>query len=125
MAIFLYHGFTKNIPREIEEAAMIDGCNEFQFFFKIVFPMLKPITATIVILNSLWIWNDFLLPMLMITNKDNYTLLLSTKMLFGQYSSDWSRILAILILALLPIMIVYVFMQKYIVKGVSDGAIKS
>jgi raffinose/stachyose/melibiose transport system permease protein len=125
MAIFLYHGFTKNIPREIEEAAMIDGCNEFQLFFKIVFPMLKPITATIVILNSLWIWNDFLLPMLMITNKDNYTLLLSTKMLFGQYSSDWSRILAILILALLPIMIVYVFMQKYIVKGVSDGAIKS
>ncbi len=125
MAIFLYHGFTKNIPREIEEAAMIDGCNEFKLFFKIVFPMLKPITATIVILNSLWIWNDFLLPMLMITNKDNYTLLLSTKMLFGQYSSDWSRILAILILALLPIMIVYVFMQKYIVKGVSDGAIKS
>jgi len=125
MAIFLYHGFTKNIPREIEEAAMIDGCNEFQLFFKIVFPMLKPITATIVILNALWIWNDFLLPMLMITNKDNYTLLLSTKMLFGQYSSDWSKILAILILALLPIMTVYVFMQKYIVKGVSDGAIKS
>lgn len=125
MAIFLYHGFTKNIPREIEEAAMIDGCNELQLFFKVVFPMLKPITATIVILNALWIWNDFLLPLLMITDKDKYTLLLSTKMLFGQYSSDWSRILAILILALLPVIIVYLFMQKYIVKGVSDGAIKS
>lgn len=125
MAIFLYHGFTKNISKEIEEAALIDGCNEFQKFIKVVFPMLQPITATIVILNALWIWNDFLLPMLMITDKDKYTLLLSTKMLFGQYNSDWSKILAILILALLPVIIVYVFMQKYIVKGVSEGAIKS
>lgn len=125
MAIFLYHGFTKNIPKEIEEAALIDGCNEFQLFFKVVFPILKPITATIVILNSLWIWNDFLLPLLMITNKNKYTLLLSTKMLFGQYTSDWSQILAILIMALLPIIIVYIFLQKHIVKGVSDGAIKS
>jgi len=124
MAVFLYHGFTKNIPKEIEDAARIDGCNEFQLFTKVVFPMLKPITATIVILNALWIWNDFLLPLLMITDKDNYTLLLSTKMLFGQYSADWSRILSILILALLPVIIVYIFMQKYIVKGISDGAIK-
>lgn len=125
MAIFLYHGFTKNIPVDIEEAALIDGCNEFQRYTLIVFPMLKPITATIIILNALWIWNDFLLPMLMITKKDKYTLLLSTKMLFGQYNSDWSKILAILILALLPVIIVYVIMQKYIVKGVSEGAVKS
>jgi len=124
MAIFLYHGFTKNIPLEIEEAALIDGCNSFQLFTKIVFPMLKPITATIVILNALWIWNDFLLPLLMISDKENYTLLLSTKMLFGQYNSDWSKILALLVLALLPVILVYIFMQKYIVKGVSDGAIK-
>ena len=86
--------------------------------------MLKPITATIVILNALWIWNDFLLPLLMISDKENYTLLLSTKMLFGQYNSDWSKILALLVLALLPVILVYIFMQKYIVKGVSDGAIK-
>jgi len=124
MAIFLYHGFTKNIPREIEEAALIDGCNEFQLYYKVVFPILRPITATIVILNALWIWNDFLLPLLMITNKNRYTLLLSTKMLFGQYTSDWSQILAILIMALLPIVLVYIFLQKHIVKGVSDGAIK-
>lgn len=124
MAIFLYHGFTKNIPKEIEEAALIDGCNEFQLYYKVVFPILRPITATIVILNALWIWNDFLLPLLMITNKNKYTLLLSTKMLFGQYTSDWSQILAILILALLPIVLVYIFLQKHIVKGVSDGAIK-
>lgn len=125
MAIFLYHGFTKNIPVEIEEAARIDGCNEFQLYSKIVFPILRPITATIVILNSLWIWNDFLLPLLMIANKDRYTLLLSTKMLFGQYTNNWSQILAILIMALLPIVLIYIFLQKHIVKGVSDGAIKS
>lgn len=124
MAIFLYHGFTKNIPREIEEAALIDGCNEFQLYYKVVFPILRPITATIVILNALWIWNDFLLPLLMISDKNRYTLLLSTKMLFGQYTSDWSQILAILIMALLPIVIVYIFLQKHIVKGISDGAIK-
>ncbi|MGS0972391.1 MAG: carbohydrate ABC transporter permease [Candidatus Izemoplasmataceae bacterium] len=124
MAIFLYHGFTKNIPKEIEEAALIDGCNEFQLYYKVVFPILRPITATIVILNALWIWNDFLLPLLMISDKNRYTLLLSTKMLFGQYTSDWSQILAILIMALLPIVIVYIFLQKHIVKGISDGAIK-
>jgi raffinose/stachyose/melibiose transport system permease protein len=124
MAVFLYHGFTKNIPKEVEEAALIDGCNEFQLYYKVVFPILRPITATIVILNALWIWNDFLLPLLMITNKNKYTLLLSTKMLFGQYTSDWSQILAILIMALLPIVLVYIFLQKHIVKGVSDGAIK-
>ena len=125
MAVFLYHGFTKNIPREIEEAAQIDGCNMFQLYWKIIFPMLKPVTATIVILNALWIWNDFLLPLLMITDKNKYTLLLSTKMLVGQYNNDWSKILALLVLALLPVIIVYIFMQKYIVKGVSEGAIKS
>ncbi|MCF8009608.1 MAG: carbohydrate ABC transporter permease [Halanaerobiales bacterium] len=124
MAIFLYHGFTKNIPTEIEDAAMIDGCTQFQLYIKIIFPMLKPITATVAILNSLWIWNDFLLPLLMLTNKNRYTLILSTKMLFGQYNSDWSKILAILILALLPVILIYIIMQKYIVKGVSEGAIK-
>jgi raffinose/stachyose/melibiose transport system permease protein len=125
MAVFLYHGFTKNIPLEIEEAARIDGCNELQLFAFVVFPILKPITATIVILNALWIWNDFLLPLLMISDQDKYTLLLSTKMLFGQYSADWSKVLAILILALLPVIIVYILMQKHIIKGVSEGAIKS
>lgn len=125
MAVFLYHGFTKNIPIEVEDAARIDGCNEVQLFFYVVFPILKPITATIIILNALWIWNDFLLPLLMITEKSKYTLILSTKMLFGQYSNDWSKILAILILALLPVIIVYILMQKHIIKGVSDGAIKS
>ena len=123
-AIFLYHGFTKSIPREIEEAAIIDGCGEIQLFFQVIFPLLRPITATVMILNTLWIWNDFLLPLLMLVDSDHYTLLLSTNMLFGRYNNDWSSILAALILAMLPVVIIYLLLQKNIVKGVADGAIK-
>ena len=125
MAIFLYHGFTKNVPQEIEEAAMIDGCNGLQLYFRIVFPLLRPITFTIIILNTLWIWNDFLLPLLMISNRKKHTLLLSTQALFGQYSANWSQILAILIMAMLPVMLVYLFIQKHIVSGIAEGALKS
>lgn len=125
MAIFLYHGFMKSIPQEIEEAAIIDGCSEFKLFFLIIFPLLKPITATVAILNTLWIWNDFLLPLLMLTDSDKYTLLLSTNMLFGEYNNnDWSAILAALILSMLPVIILYLLLQKYIINGISDGALK-
>lgn len=124
MAVFLYHGFVKSIPKEMEEAATIDGCSSFQIFLKIVFPLLKPITATITITNVLWIWNDFLLPLIMISKNKKYTLLLSTNTLFGQYSSDWTAILSALILAALPVIVFYAFFQKSILKGISDGAIK-
>lgn len=124
MAIFLYHGFVKGIPLELEEAAAIDGCNSLQTFFLVVFPMLKPITATIVITNVLWIWNDFLLPLIVISDSKKYTLLLSTNTLFGQYSSDWSAILSSLILAALPVILFYGLFQKNILKGISDGALK-
>jgi len=125
MAVFLYHGFVKSIPLELDEAARIDGCGEHRFFFTIVSPLLVPITSTVVILNTLWIWNDFLLPLLMLTDSDHYTILLSTNMLFGQYNNnDWSSILATLILAMLPMILLYVFFQKYITKGLVDGALK-
>lgn len=124
MAIFLYHGFVKSIPIELEEAAAIDGCSSLQTFFKIIFPMLKPITATITITNVLWVWNDFLLPLVVIPDNKKYTLLLSTNTLFGQYSSDWTAILSALILAALPVIIFYAFFQKQILKGITDGAIK-
>lgn len=124
MAIFLYHGFVKSIPRDLDEAAIIDGCSEFKLFYAVIFPLLLPVTATIAILNLLWIWNDFLLPLLMITNSDHYTLLLSTNMLFGEYSNDWSNILASLILAMLPVVLFYLFLQKYILNGIAEGAIK-
>lgn len=125
MAIFLYHGFVKSIPRELDEAAVIDGCGEFKVFAVIIFPLLLPITATIAILNLLWMWNDFLLPLLMLTDFKSYTLLLSTNMLFGQYgNNDWSAILASLILAMLPVVLMYLLLQKYILNGIAEGAIK-
>lgn len=124
MAIFLYHGFVKSIPQELEEAAAIDGCNLRRTFFSIVMPMLKPVTATVVITNALWIWNDFLLPLVVISKSEKYTLLLSTNTLFGQYSSDWTAILSALILAAVPVIVFYAFFQKRILEGIADGAVK-
>jgi raffinose/stachyose/melibiose transport system permease protein len=125
LAVFLFHGFVKSIPRELEEAAIIDGCGDFGVFFRVVFPLLRPIIATVVILNTLWIWNDFLLPLLMLTDSDTYTLLLSTNMLFGEYNNnEWSAILAALIMAMLPVVVLYLLLQKHIVNGISDGALK-
>ncbi|MEI8201049.1 MAG: carbohydrate ABC transporter permease [Eubacteriales bacterium] len=124
MAIFLYHGFVKSIPYELEEAAIIDGCSSLQVFFLIVMPMLKPVTATICITNVLWVWNDFLLPLIVISDNKKYTLLLSTNTLFGQYSNDWTAILSALILAAIPVIIFYAFFQKQILHGIADGAVK-
>jgi len=124
MAIFLYHGFVKGIPLELEEASIIDGCNDYQVFTKIILPLLKPITMTVCITNLLWIWNDFLLPLIVISDNKKYTLLLSTNTLFGQYSSDWTAILSSLILAAIPVIIFYSIFQKEILKGISDGALK-
>lgn len=124
MAIFLYHGFVKGLPIDLEESAAIDGCSNLQIFFHIVFPQLKPITATICITNVLWVWNDFLLPLIVISDNKKYTLLLSTNTLFGQYSSDWTAILSALILAAIPVVIFYALFQKQILKGISDGAVK-
>ncbi|MBS5933997.1 MAG: carbohydrate ABC transporter permease [Clostridiales bacterium] len=124
MAIFLYHGFVKGIPLELEEAAAIDGSSKIKTFFFIILPLLKPITATIVITNVLWVWNDFLLPLIVISNNKKYSLLLSTNTLFGQYSSDWTAILSALILAAIPVIIFYSIFQKQILKGIADGAVK-
>ncbi|MEH7494803.1 carbohydrate ABC transporter permease [Neobacillus niacini] len=124
MAIFLYHGFVKSIPKEIEESALMDGCRPFQIFIYIIFPLLKPVTVTVCITNVLWIWNDFLLPLIALSKNEKYTLLLSTNTLFGQYSSDWSAILSALILAAIPVIVFYAIFQKSILKGISEGATK-
>lgn len=124
MAIFLYHGFVKSIPREIEESALMDGCRPYQIFIYIIFPLLKPVTVTVCITNVLWIWNDFLLPLIALSNNEKYTLLLSTNTLFGQYSSDWTAILSALILAAIPVIVFYVIFQKSILKGIAEGATK-
>lgn len=124
MSVFLYHGFIGSIPLELEEAGTIDGCQPLGLFAYIVFPLLKPITATIAILNALWIWNDFLLPLLMITDSDNYTLILAANKFFGKYEADWSNILAGLLLTSFPLVLFYLAFQKYIVKGITAGAVK-
>jgi raffinose/stachyose/melibiose transport system permease protein len=124
MAIFLYHGFVGSIPRELEEAAAIDGCGSLQTFFRVLMPLLKPITATIVITNVLWIWNDFLLPLIVISKNQRYTLLLSTNTLFGQYNSDWTAILSAVLLAAVPVIVFYALFQKSILRGIADGALK-
>jgi len=123
-AIFLYHGFTKNVPKEIEEAALIDGCNQLQSFVLVVFPLLMPITITIFIINVLWVWNDFFLPLVMISKYANYTLVLVASSFFSKYVTEWSYILPILTLSSLPMIVFYLVFQKYIVKGIADGALK-
>lgn len=124
LSIILYHGFIKSVPWELEEAAIIDGCNTFQVFWKIVFPLLKPITVTVSILNSMWIWNDFLLPQLVINKPEWHTIPLKMFYFFGQYSKKWNLALPGLVIAMIPIVVFYIFAQKHIVKGITQGSIK-
>lgn len=124
MAIFLTIGFVSTIPVELEEAAEMDGATEGQIFRKIIIPLLSPILTTISILNMLWIWNDFLLPLLMLTDINDYTLVLSVNTLFGEYNNDWPSILAALVITTIPLIIVYIIMQKNIIAGISEGAVK-
>ncbi|MGN0424180.1 MAG: carbohydrate ABC transporter permease [Acetatifactor sp.] len=124
MSIVLYHGFIKNVPLDLEEAATIDGCGMFRMFFVIVFPLLKTITVTVAILNVMWIWNDFLLPNLIINKAGWQTLPLKTYLFFGQFTKRWDLATAGLILCMIPIIIFYISCQRYIVKGVTDGAVK-
>ncbi len=123
-SVFLYHGFIKSIPREIEEAAIVDGCSSFCVFWHIVFPLLKPITVTIIILNSLWIWNDFLLPLLVLQDQNLRTIPLATFFFFGQYTKQWDLALAALILGIIPLLIFFFFLQRHIIKGITAGSIK-
>lgn len=124
MAVFMFHGFMKSIPYELEEAAQIDGCTQAGVFVKIIFPLLKPIASTVFILNFLGTWNDFLAPFILLTDNSKKTLPLMTYMFTGQYFTDYALVLAGLILTMLPILIVYIFMQKNIIEGVAQGAVK-
>jgi raffinose/stachyose/melibiose transport system permease protein len=124
LAVFIYHGFIKSIPLELEEAALIDGCTELQTFFKIVFPLLKSTTVSIIILDVLWLWNDFLLPYLVLKEPSQKTLTLATMSFVQSHSADYGLMMAGLIMAVIPILLIYIFLQKYVIKGVMQGAIK-
>lgn len=125
LSVFMLSGFIKSIPLELEEAAEIDGCNPIQKFFQIVFPILKPTAITVTILNAMWIWNDYLLPYL-ILGTSNKTLPVAIQIsMQGAYGSvNWGGFMAMLVLAILPIIVFYLFCQRYIIEGVIAGAIK-
>lgn len=124
MSIFLYHGALKAIPKALDEAAIIDGATRFQVFWKVIFPMLKPTTVTVAVLNTMWIWNDYLLPSLVINSPSTQTIPLKMFFFFGQYTKQWHLALAGLVIAVLPVIIFYFIMQKQIIKGVAEGAVK-
>lgn len=126
LSVFMFSGFIKSIPREIEEAATIDGCGPIRTFFTIIFPIIKPTAITVAILNAMWIWNDYLLPYLVLGSGENKTLPVAVQMaLTGGYGNkDMGALMAMLVLAILPIIIFYLFCQKYIIRGVVAGAVK-
>lgn len=125
LSIFMYHGFIKSIPVELEEAATIDGCSRAQIFYKIIFPILSPIHATVLVLNGIWIWNDFLLPLLVL-GKGNaiQTIPLAVSNFAGAFVKQWDLILTAILLAMIPVVICFLLAQKYIVKGMVAGSIK-
>jgi raffinose/stachyose/melibiose transport system permease protein len=123
-AVFLFHGFIKGISLELEEAATIDGCGRYGVFFKVVLPLLQPVVMTVVILDALWIWNDYLLPSLVLMAKQHRTLPLSTFYFFSTYTVNYGRLLASLIMTVIPVIVLYLFSQRFIIKGITAGAIK-
>ncbi|MGN7359398.1 carbohydrate ABC transporter permease [Paenibacillus sp. SAF-054] len=124
LSVFLFHGFVKSIPLEIEEAARVDGTSIYGTFFRIVLPLMKPMFVTVIILNTLWIWNDYLLPSLVLQSADLRTIPIATFAFFGQFTKQWDLALPALVLGILPVIIFFLAMQKYIVEGITQGAVK-
>jgi raffinose/stachyose/melibiose transport system permease protein len=125
MATFMFHGaINTNVPIALEEAATIDGCTKWKTYWSVVFPLLKPTIATVAIIDAMAFWNDYLLPSLVLTKKELYTIPIATQVFYGTYSTDIGLVMAALLLAMLPILILYVFLQRYIVEGVTSGAVK-
>ena len=124
LSVFMYSGFVKGIPMELEEAALIDGCSPFSMFVKVIFPILKPISITVAILNAMWIWNDYLLPYLVIGTKYR-TIPVAIQYLKSGYGSiDYGHLMVAIVVALIPIVIFYFACQKYIIEGIVEGAVK-
>jgi raffinose/stachyose/melibiose transport system permease protein len=125
MSVFMYQVVKSGVPLSLEEAAYIDGCNRIQIFFRVVLPVLKPVTATIVILNVLAFWNDYLLPSLTLADRALLTLPLSTYRFYGTYSADYGVIMAALVLTVLPVLVLFILLQRSVISGVLAGAVKS
>lgn len=123
-AVFMYQGFIRSLPIDMEESALIDGAKPWQMFWRVVFPLLKPATATLIIFQTMWIWNDFTLSSLFLSSSKNLTLLLELHQCIGEFSLDWSVMLAIMCIVMIPMVIFYLLMQKQIIAGMTSGAVK-
>lgn len=124
LTVFLAVGYMKSIPRDLTEAAIMDGCSIPMVFFRIVFPLMKPITSTSIIFNTMWIWNDFISPNIFLNTRSRGTIVLEIFRAKGQFSVDWPRFMTMSVVSIFPILIFYLFMQKHIIKGLTAGAVK-
>ena len=125
LSLFMYHGFVKTVPQELDDCASIDGCGQVRTFFQVIFPLLKPVTVSVIVLNAMWMWNDFLLPLLVLTGaKKSMTLQLAAYNFFGQYKIEWHYAMAGVLLTVTPAIIFYLVLQKQIIKGMVAGAVK-
>ncbi|MGE4465575.1 carbohydrate ABC transporter permease [Sphaerochaeta sp.] len=126
LALFMYHGAVKSVPQELDDCAMIDGASPLRAFFQIIFPLLQPVTVSVVVINTMWMWNDFLLPLLVLSgSKKSLTLQLAAYNFFGLYKIDWNYAMAGVLLTILPAIIFYLSLQRYIIKGMVAGAVKT
>jgi raffinose/stachyose/melibiose transport system permease protein len=125
LAVFLYHGFVKTVPKELDECALIDGASPVRIFFQIIFPLLQPVTVSVIVINAMWMWNDFLLPLLILSGtKSSYTLQLAAYNFFGLYKIEWNYAMAGVLLTIIPAIVLYLALQKHIISGMVAGAVK-
>jgi len=126
LALFLYHGFVKSIPRELDDCAMIDGASPLRAFVQVIFPLLQPVTVSVIVINAMWMWNDFLLPLLVLSGaKKALTLQLAAYNFFGLYKIEWNYAMAGVLLTIAPALVFYLVLQKHIIKGMVSGAVKT
>ncbi|CQR54229.1 carbohydrate ABC transporter permease [Paenibacillus riograndensis] len=124
MTVFLLHGFVKSVPIDIEEASRVDGSSPYGTFFRVVLPLMQPIIVTVIILNTLWIWNDYLMPSLILQSPALRTIPIATYTFFGQYTKQWDLALPGLVLGITPVVLFFLLMQKYIIEGIAQGSVK-
>ncbi len=124
LTVFLYRGYFNYVPRELDESGMLDGCNDFVLFWRILFPQLRTMTTTIIILQSLWVWNDFLLPLLILNRRKYYTIPLGINSFFGIYKAQWDMALPILVLGMIPLVTAFLIAQKHIVRSIAASGLK-
>lgn len=125
LAVFLYHGFVKSVPKELDECAYIEGASAARTFFQIIFPLLQPVTVSVIVINAMWMWNDFLLPLLILSgSRRSNTLQLAAYNFFGLYRTEWNFAMAGVLLTMIPAIVLYLALQRYIIKGMMAGAVK-